>query len=148
MPIAKLEAGLPVLCERGAVALHEVFVCVRRMELDERNSAVVTSCQMLGEILGDIGLASSRWALENYLLLLLQQTFDVFEVSYIDIQFSCERFKCIFCRRWRFRAIEWRRLELTIPFNPDVIVIEVEIPTIFFFYSFANMKYYLVNIIG
>ena len=74
-PVPELESGLPVFQCR-AEALYEVLVGVGRMQLHQRNP-LLRPRQMLRQLLRDVGLPRPRRPLEDDLLLVVEQGFDL-----------------------------------------------------------------------
>ena len=92
-PVSELEAGLPV-DERGAEALDEVLVGVRRMKLHQPH-ALLRSSEARRQLLGDVGLPGTRRALQDDLPPVVQQTLNRAKVIDVDQEFFRE---C--CNAW------------------------------------------------
>ena len=82
-----------------AVALDEVFVCVRRVELHEFDAGGVAG-EHRGELAGDEGLAGAGRAVEDDLLLRFEHRRPLVEVGAVEVEAGGEGGECV--DGWRF----------------------------------------------
>ena len=91
----------------GSNALHEVFVGIGRMELNEFHEAIAATDQMLGQLAGDESFSRSRRAVQNGLALALGRADPVLDLGQIEAGILRDLFQWVFrlnVRWWQFYA--------------------------------------------
>ena len=86
--VLQLESGLPVH-ERGTKAPHKILVGKGRVELHE-GYTIPRPREVVRKFCRDVGLPVPGGPLEDDLLLVVEQTFDVLKEGDGEVEFVCE----------------------------------------------------------